>query len=137
MRFLPLVAITLVCWCGSPCLALAGQRPSSLPREFSRLQSEHFVAVGDASESQLRAALIELERFRAVLGERIPSLKSTSEAPNVLVLFRNVESMRPIMPRGADGRIRDVGGYFSKAVDANYMVTSADRRQRGFSTIFR
>jgi tetratricopeptide (TPR) repeat protein len=104
--------------------------PQSVPddplsRDWKRLQSEHFIAVGDASESQLRDSLMQLEQFRSALVTIFPHLSLESPVPTVLVLFKSPASMAKFRPRDARGRVREnVAGYFNKRAYLNRMVTA-------------
>ena len=132
----------LVLLLAAPAAAQPAAQPGTaavpFSRDWKRIRSDHFTAVGNTSEAQLRTALGELERFRSALTSAIPGLRIESPVPTVLVLFKDLRSMTPFNPRDERDRPRgNVAGYFSRLPDVNRMVSSVQReRADTFSVIF-
>jgi tetratricopeptide (TPR) repeat protein len=101
--------------------------PSSpLSEDWKRVRSTNFVAIGNASDKELRNALVELERFREALIALFPYNSFTAPVPTILVLFKENRALAPYKPRDEKGKIRDnVAGYFSMYPDVNHMVSAA------------
>jgi len=98
---------------------------ASISKDWKRLDSEHFIAVGNASERDLRRALSELEGFRSALAILFPTIRLTSDVPTYLVLFKNTSSFAGFVPRNEKGkRLADIAGYFLTLPSANYFVLS-------------
>jgi tetratricopeptide (TPR) repeat protein len=99
--------------------------PAPLSRDWKRIRGEAFTVIGDGTDEQLRAAVMELERFRVVLKMLLPAARFTSPVPTVLVLFRDARAMTPFKPRDERGKIiEDVAGYFSMHPEVNQMVSA-------------
>ena len=127
----PSIALALLLFVLFPSdLALAQARTPNagipaLSRDWKRVRSEHFVAVGNTGEGQLRTAVVELERFRAALVTALPAARILSSAPTVLVLFKNDGDMSLFKPRDASGAIRrNVAGYYLTSPEGNRMVSA-------------
>jgi tetratricopeptide (TPR) repeat protein len=98
---------------------LASGSPAPLSRDWKRITSENFIAVGDAGEAQLRDALVQLERFRTALVSLFPRTQLTSPVPTVLVLFKHPTAMARRAGTGSN-----VAGYFARRPHVNRMVTA-------------
>jgi tetratricopeptide (TPR) repeat protein len=99
---------------------------ASLSKDWKRLDSEHFIGVGNASERDLRRALSELEGFRSALAMLFPRIRLTSDVPTELVLFKNTSTFARFAPRNEKGkRLQDIAGYFLTLPSANFFVLSA------------
>jgi tetratricopeptide (TPR) repeat protein len=100
-------------------------RAASLSKDWKRLDSEHFIGVGNASERDLRRALSELEGFRSALAMLFPRIRLTSDVPTQLVLFKNTSTFARFAPRNEKGkRLEDIAGYFLTLPSANFFVLS-------------
>ena len=135
-----LTAALLVLLVAAPATAQVTAPATAVPfsRDWKRIRSDNFTAVGNTSEAQLRAALVELERFRTALAAALPGLRFGASVPTVLVLFKDPVSMRPFNPRDDRGRPRaNVAGYFFRRPDVNRMVSAVQRDRRDtFGIIF-
>lgn len=69
-------------------LALAQSAPPKTSRDWKRLRSANFAAVGNGSESVLREAVTRLEGFRQALLSQFPRLQLDSPVPTVMVVFQ-------------------------------------------------
>jgi hypothetical protein len=128
------------------CLALflasaAAAQPVQLPiafsKEWKRIRSDNFTAIGNGSESQLRSALVQLERFRSALQSALPDVRIESGVPNQLILFKDGVSLGPFNPRDETGRLRYVSGYTARLPHATFLVGAAQKdRDDTFQIIF-
>jgi tetratricopeptide (TPR) repeat protein len=120
----------------APSRASALQDPGAgaLSRQWRKVPSANFTAVGDAPASILRAALKELEVFRTALSRLstvLPTPRHRSSTP-LVVVFRNDSAFEPYKPRDINGRRRsNVGGYYFDDPQGAYIVTAAGDRGWG------
>jgi tetratricopeptide (TPR) repeat protein len=63
--------------------------------QWTKLQSEHFLFIGDADERTLRGIARKLERFRATLVRVLGEVAAQSPAPTVVLVFATEESFAP------------------------------------------
>ena len=95
-----------------------------MSRDWKQLRSRNFLAVGNATEEELRRAVTELEAFQTVLLEMFPSIGLASPVPTLIVVLKDNDTFGRFQPRDAGGRREEwVGGYFTALPDVNYMVT--------------
>ena len=123
------VAIALLLWTG----VLAS--PATAWAKWTRLSSEHFVFVGDASERQIRDIAQRLEQFRDVVGRVFSDDVNSSPVRTVVVVFQNDKSFTPFKPV-FQGRPVAVAGYFVGAEDANYIAVNAQQDSDAYGVIF-
>lgn len=103
-------------------LAFAQSAPKT-SRDWKRLRSPNFVAVGNASEGLLREAVTRLEGFRQALLSQFPRLQLDSPVPTVIVVFKDDTSFSRFKPRDDRGRRAEgVAGYFMALPDVNYIA---------------
>jgi hypothetical protein len=104
------------------------QHDRAANKDWKRLRSEHFVAVGNAAYVPMRSVLIELEGFRRALLRTSPGLRADSPVPTTVVVFKDEASFSKFKPRDPEGRRREsVAAYFIGGRDANYLVVAAHR----------
>ncbi|MEO8070219.1 MAG: DUF1570 domain-containing protein [Acidobacteriota bacterium] len=124
MMFILVLIALLVTW---PAAAAASE-PRAVVGPWTKVQSENFVFIGDARESEIRRVAQKLEQFREtlvrILGE--PALRSP--VPTVVFVFANDRSFAPYRPL-ANGRPVETVGYFEASEPINYiaLVPSTDR----------
>jgi tetratricopeptide (TPR) repeat protein len=119
---LRITALLLVCF---PDTALA---------EWSKLQTPHFLFVGDASEGQIRRTAQRLEQFRDVLGRALPANATSSPVPTVVIVFGSARSFAPYRPR-FEGRAIEAAGFFQSGEDANFIVVNGSTGEQALTTI--
>ena len=113
------------------------QLPIAFSRDWKRIRSDNFTAIGNGSESQLRSALVQLERFRSALQSALPDVRIESSVPNQLILFKDNFSLEPFNPRDDAGRLRYVTGYTARLPHATMLVGAAQKdRDDTFRIIF-
>jgi tetratricopeptide (TPR) repeat protein len=102
---------------------VATEGAEQVSRDWKRITAGDLIAVGDASENDLRESLLAIEQFRAMLRELFPRVRFADNVPTVLVVFKNDDALHRFKPRDARGRrIETVAGYFFASADANFMV---------------
>jgi hypothetical protein len=67
---------------------LLGSVPIAASAAWSRLTTEHFVFVGDASDGTIRRVAQKLDQFREVLTRALPGSGTKSPVPTVVIVFR-------------------------------------------------
>jgi tetratricopeptide (TPR) repeat protein len=91
---------------------------------WNKVESKHFVVVGDVGANQLATVAQVLEQFRLASARIVPSRRVESARPTIVVVFDG-NAIRPYAPR-YKGRVRDVAGYFSRRSDRNFLVMRSD-----------
>ena len=127
-RCVALVGVALVL--GAPFLRAEQASTVDTPRQdWRRVRSETFVAVGNASDADMRAALQEIETFRRALSSfGLPHLEPA--ASPAIIVFKDDAALAPFRPRDDAGRLRqNAVGFFISQPDATYLVLSG--RPRG------
>lgn len=109
--------------------------PGAASAKWMRLRSSHFVAVGDAPERALRDTLQQLELFRDVMAAVLPAQATRVTVPTVVVVFASDASFAQYRPT-FQGRAVEVGGYFLRRQDMNYIALKANRGQTSLRTVF-
>lgn len=111
-------------------LSLAGGRALALPPATSdpwhRIDSRHFVVLGNAGPGRLAAVAENLERLVEVLGQTTSGLKVAPRLPTYVYVFKDPDSFAPYRPRH-DGTSQAVHGYFMGTTEANYIVIGTGR----------
>jgi hypothetical protein len=107
-------------------------------RDWKRLRSDNFVAVGNADFNAMRGVLLELEGFRAALLRSLPSLRVTAAVPTTIVVFKDDAAFSRFKPRDSAGRRRDsVAGYLLSGPAGSYLTVAMHReRGRTFQYLF-
>ena len=119
-------------------LAMAGLTPSwaqgsgAVPlREWERVQSPHFIVVGDVSGNELRRVAEQMEQFHELLGLLLD--RQNLRVPDTTVIvFKNSRTYGPFQPV-FQGKITPVAGYFSPG-PMNY-VTLASNREGDYQSV--
>ena len=109
--------------------------PLNAAARWTELRSEHFLFIGDAPESVIRATAQKLERFREVLVLAIPGATMTSPAQTIVLVFNDDRSFSPYKPLFV-GRPVDVAGLFVRSEDINYIAINAGAVEPAFKIVF-
>ena len=103
--------------------------------DWRSLKSDHFLVIGDATDRDLRDVALRLEQFRDVVGRLRPgALREDSTPPVVVLVFRNVRSFEPFMPK-SNGRTVLVGGFFQPGQGVNYIAMTTENGDDAMPTI--
>jgi len=119
------------------CVAIAvmsGQRAVAESR-WTRLRSEHFVFVGDASERNIRDVALHLEQFRDVLSRVLPPSVLATTIPTTVFVFKNDASLSPYKSK-FEGRPVSVAGFFSGWTDRNLIAINVAAEQSALRVVF-
>lgn len=116
-------------------LAPIGLTARSAASPWTCLTSANFTLVGDASERELRQVALQLEQFRETVGRLLPAARVPPEIPTLVFVFSRDKSYRPYKPL-YQGKTVDVGGYFVRAADADFIALSIERGEQAFPVIF-
>jgi tetratricopeptide repeat protein/uncharacterized protein DUF1570 len=109
--------------------------PAVAAAKWTRIRTEHFVFVGDASEGEIRRVAQKLDQFREVLRRVLPGNGTRSPVPTIVIVFRNNAAFEPYKPHFQGHSIK-VSGYFQPGEDANYMAVNAEDTDDAFNVIF-
>jgi tetratricopeptide (TPR) repeat protein len=92
---------------------------------WHKIESPHFVVVGDVGPSQLTNVVRTLEQFRLASARLFPSRRVDSDRPTTVVVFEG-RDFRPYAPRYKGRAREDVAGYFTQSFDRNFLVMRSD-----------
>ncbi|MEQ1910713.1 MAG: DUF1570 domain-containing protein [Vicinamibacterales bacterium] len=109
--------------------------PTTAWATWTRISSQHFVFVGDASEREIRDIALRLEQFREVVGRVLADDVNSTPVRTVVVVFQNDKSFTPFKPE-FQGRPVAVAGYFVGMEDANYIAVNAEQDSDAYGVIF-
>jgi hypothetical protein len=97
-------------------------------RDWRRLRSNNFTALGNTGFRQMRDVLLELEGFRRALLRTFAPVDPAPSVPTVVVVFKDDRSFAPFKPRDASGDRRDaIAGFFLSGPTTNYMAVAMQR----------
>ncbi len=116
------------------CLAVLAL-PGTAFAKWTRLSSDHFVFVGDASEREMRDIAQRLEQFRETVGHLVSNEATTSAVPTIVMVFQNERSFAPFKPQ-FQGKPVSVAGYFVGTEDVNYIAVNAAQDTEAYGLIF-
>ncbi|MBA2303131.1 MAG: tetratricopeptide repeat protein [Acidobacteria bacterium] len=123
---------------GLGCVTAVATQPASAQhpgvkqsRDWKALPGTGLDVVGNAREGDLRRARREITAFRAALASLMPGIRLSAPEPTTLVVFKDHPSFTEFAPRdGKHRRQLNVGGYFSKSADRNYLVLPVHANRR-------
>lgn len=104
-------------------------------RGWQRVDSPHFVLVGDIGEGRLLNMAIRFEGFRAVLARVLPPAVMSTPVPTVVIVFPNDRSFTPLKPV-FDGKPVDASGLFAPGQDINYILIVDDDHPESMRVVF-
>jgi len=103
--------------------------------DWTRLQSDNFTFIGDASERDIRRVARQLEQFREVMLRALPPRPGSPPAPIVVLVFANNRTFEPFKPR-FQGRTVEVAGFFQGGQDLNYIAINGALGDSAVRTVF-
>jgi hypothetical protein len=122
------VALVASAVCLTGGVRLEADAAGQYSREWRRLRSDNFTAVGNAGHREMRDVLLELEGFRRALLRTFPPVRSGPPVPTTIVVFKDDRSFAPFKPTDATGERRNaIAGYFLSGPDGNYMAVAMHR----------
>src|SRR5262245_2858150 len=124
MRLVWLVAALMLCG-----------RSGDAQSRWTRLQSDHFEFVGDASEKDIRNVALHLEQFREVLSRILPPAAVRTTVPTIVYVFQNDASLTPYKPT-FNGKPVALAGFFSGWTDRNLIAINAAAEQSALTVVF-
>lgn len=109
--------------------------PRGAGAEWRRIESDHFVFVGDAPDRDMRVIADRLELFRASVTRVLASSATSLPVPTVVIVFKNDRSFTPFKP-AFQGKPVAVAGYFVGSDDVNYIAVNAEQDSEAYGVIF-
>ena len=85
------------------------------------LTTDHFTLVGDATPAQARQLAQQVEQLQATLEQIAPEMRTESNVPTRIYLFKNEKSFRPYK-LDREGNTQSLAGYFAASDDGNYVA---------------
>ena len=118
--------------------AAGGAAAQEYSRDWKRLRSDHFTAVGNGSFAEIRRVLLEVEGFRRAVLEIFDTRRAAPAVPTTIVVFRDDRSFAPFKPTDSRGERRDtIAGYFLSGGATHYMAVAMHSDvTRTFSYLF-
>jgi tetratricopeptide (TPR) repeat protein len=123
--------------------AAAARQPQADPRTAPRSSSwrqivtPDLVVAGTAPPGELKRLLRELTRFRQILGKLFPDPNGKSPVPLWVIVLRDQQAFNRFQPRDSRGKPQgNVGGYFMRQPDANFIVLGASSGEYALQAIF-
>jgi uncharacterized protein DUF1570 len=113
------------------CLFLALAAPAHAA-SWRRVDTPHFIVVGDVSARELRDTATKFEGFHEALRRVLPSATTTAPVPTVVIVFGNNASFTPFKPQYQGKPREGVAGYAAPGLDVNYiaMLSSEEAGER-------
>jgi tetratricopeptide (TPR) repeat protein len=103
--------------------------------KWVKIESKNFILVGNANEKEIKKVALKLEQFRQTLSLLLPKAKFETTTPTFVYVFeanRDFDDFKPLYK----GKTRkNVGGYFLKGPDANYIALSIENKGKNLYDI--
>ncbi|HVZ20016.1 MAG TPA: DUF1570 domain-containing protein [Vicinamibacterales bacterium] len=96
------------------------------PAGWRRVDSPHFIIVGDASADALRATAAKFEGFREALRRVLPAATTSEPVPTVVVVFPTDAAFTPFKPLYHGKTKTAIAGYATAGLDVNYIAMRND-----------
>jgi tetratricopeptide (TPR) repeat protein len=116
-------------------LVLISTAPGRAAEKWTRLETEHFVFVGDAPERQIRQIAQRLEQFRDVMSRILPPAAVAAATPTTVFVFQSDRSLTPYKPL-FEGRPIEVAGYFVSRGPGSAIALNAGAQEAALRIIF-
>src|SRR6266404_2152789 len=94
---------------------------------WTRIQSQNFTLVGNASERDLRQIAVRLEQFREAIAHFLPKANLNSSIPTTVFVFKSDSAYGPFKPKYRGKTKSNVAGYFLPGSEGNYITLTTDR----------
>jgi tetratricopeptide (TPR) repeat protein len=107
--------------------------PVDASAKWTRVRSQHFLVIGEASEGRIRRTAQKLEQFRDMVARVLPGAVAVSPAPVLVVVFPHAWAFTPYVP---PGRSSDLVGYSVSWEDVSYIALNAGRADIAESIAF-
>ncbi len=92
---------------------------------WTRVRSNNFLLVGNASEKKIREVAVRLEQFREGFGRLLPGFRYDTAVTTTVIVFKSNDSFDPYKPL-YQGKPSDVSGYFQSGEDVHYIALSTE-----------
>jgi tetratricopeptide (TPR) repeat protein len=110
--------------------------PVASDAAWTRLLTEHFTFVGDASERATREVAQRMEHFATVLKALMPNAGDGTPVPTVVVVFADDKSFTPFKPRYQGKPLEMIAGYFQPGEASNYITMMLAQEDYALRTAF-
>jgi tetratricopeptide (TPR) repeat protein len=107
--------------------------PLDASAKWTKLRSQHFLVIGEASEGRIRRTAQKLEQFRDMVARVLPGAVAVSPAPIVVVVFPHAWAFAPYAPAG---RSSELVGYSVSWEDVSYIAVNGGRADLSESIAF-
>jgi tetratricopeptide (TPR) repeat protein len=110
-------------------------RTADADSRWTRLRSDHFEFVGDASERNIRDVALHLEQFREALSRVLPPAAVATTVPAVVFVFQSDASLTPYKPT-FEGKPVALAGFFSGWTDRTLIAINGAAEQSALRVVF-
>lgn len=93
---------------------------------WTRVRSNNFLLIGNASEKQIREVAVRLEQFREGFGRLLTGFRHDSAVTTTVIVFKSSVSFDPFKPI-YQGKPSNVAGYFQSGEDVNYITLTTEQ----------
>jgi tetratricopeptide (TPR) repeat protein len=100
---------------------LTASQKTQAKEVWTRVQSQNFTLIGNASDKDVRLVAYRLEQFRRVFGLLFPTVKLSSSVPMTVIVFKSDSSYKPFKVNP------DLAGYFQSGEDTNYITLTTEK----------
>ena len=100
------------------------------------VRTKNFFLVGNTSEGDVRQVATKFEQFKDVVSRLFPKIKTNSDLPVTIIVFKSDSSYRPFKPL-YQGKPTSIAGYFQQGQDVNYITLTSEHRETSpYAAIF-
>ena len=117
------------------CLGAAPAAQTSPPSKWTRVQTPHFVLMGEVGEGTLKRVAERFEQFREVFARVFPSTRQALPAPTLILVFGSERAYQPFVPV-YNGKRVEVGGFFQGSPGTFFVTLSTEAGEAAYPTIF-
>ena len=128
----PRLATQIAC---AAALVLVADTSTIAQNNWRRIDSPHFLAIGDVPASNLRDLVAKFEGFRETLSRLHGASLVGSAVPTVIVVFPSDYAMEPFLPK-YNGKAVEAAGLFIPGRDVNYIAMVDDNNPERLRIVF-
>jgi tetratricopeptide (TPR) repeat protein len=109
---------------------------SAADGRWTIVRGQTMTVIGDQPAQTLRDIASRLERFRIGVSGLIPNAARPLPVPTVVFAFGTRKAMQPFLPLAKNGRAAQLGGYFHRDADVNYIALSLEGFDESLPIVF-
>lgn len=119
------------------CCLLLGTPIAAAPK-WNRVDSDHFIVVGEVGQRDLATLALRFEQFREVLTRLLPDAHWTMSAPTEVLVFASDRSFTPYKVLGPTGKpAANVGAFYIGGPYLNFIALTLERDERSLPLVYK